>query len=110
MTEGDTVEEALSMAKDALEFHLYGMELDQDYIPTTSNPGEVAVDAGSFISLIETWMPPVRKEMMNRSVKKTLTIPKWLNDIAEEKGVNYSHILQAALKRYLGVQEPPFCK
>ena len=33
-----------------------------------------------------------------------------VNDIAEEKGVNYSHILQAALKRYLGVKEPPFCR
>jgi len=36
---------------------------------------------------------------------KPLTIPKWLNELAEEKRVNFSHILQTALKSYLGVIE-----
>jgi len=39
-------------------------------------------------------MPPIRYEMANRAMKKTLTIPKWLNDLAEERGVNYSRLLQ----------------
>jgi hypothetical protein len=43
--------------------------------------------------------------METASVKKTLTIPAWLNKLAEEKQVNYSQILQAALKDYLGVRE-----
>ncbi len=45
----------------------------------------------------------VRDEMENKSIKKTLTIPKWLNDIAEKNKVNFSQILQTALKDYLGV-------
>ncbi|WP_212942601.1 hypothetical protein [Paenibacillus antibioticophila] len=53
--------------------------------------------------LIDVWMPPVRDNMAERAVKKTLTIPKWLDDIAAENKVNYSHILQDALKEYLGV-------
>ncbi len=48
-------------------------------------------------------MPPFRDEMRNKAVKKTLTIPKWLDDIAVENNVNFSHILQDALKSYLGV-------
>ena len=49
-------------------------------------------------------MPPVRDEMAERAVKKTLTIPKWLNDLAEENKVNFSRILQDGLKEYLGVK------
>ena len=44
-------------------------------------------------------------EMAEKAVKKTLTIPKWLNDVAEENNVNFSRILQDALKSYLDVKE-----
>jgi hypothetical protein len=50
-------------------------------------------------------MPPLRAELDARAVKKTLTIPKWLNDLAERHHVNYSHLLQEALKRHLGIHE-----
>jgi post-segregation antitoxin (ccd killing protein) len=50
-------------------------------------------------------MPPFRDEMEQRAVKKTLTIPKWLDDLAQEHNVNFSHLLQSALKQYLGVSE-----
>ena len=48
-------------------------------------------------------MPLVRDEMEKRAVKKTLTVPKWLNDIAEKNKVNFSHVLQTALKEHLGI-------
>lgn len=51
-------------------------------------------------------MTPFREEMENRAVKKTLTIPAWLNDAAERRRVNYSQILQSALKDYLGIYHP----
>ncbi len=105
ITEGDTLEEALHMAKEALELHLYGMEEDGDNIPAPTSPEQVRVPEGAFITLIEAWMPFIRDEMASRAVKKTLTIPKWLNDLAEEKQVNFSHILQTALKDYLGIAE-----
>ncbi len=53
--------------------------------------------------LVETWMPLIRNIVENRSVKKTLTVPEWLNDMAEANNVNLSHILQTALKDYLKV-------
>ncbi|RJX27927.1 MAG: type II toxin-antitoxin system HicB family antitoxin [Dethiobacter sp.] len=107
ITEGDTLEEALYMAKDALELHLYGMESDNDPIPKPTRPETIRVPEGGFITLISVWMPPVRDEMANKSVKKTLTIPKWLNDVAEHEKVNFSHILQLALKEHLGIEKRP---
>ncbi|WP_437125401.1 hypothetical protein [Geobacillus thermoleovorans] len=44
-----------------------------------------------------------RDEMENKAVKKTLTIPKWLNDAAESKGINFSQLLQMACKERLGM-------
>jgi len=105
ITEGDALEEALYMAKDALELHLYGMELSGDIIPEPTPPEKIEAPEGGFITLIQVWMPPIRDEMANKAVKKTLTIPKWLNDIAEHEQVNFSHILQIALKNHLGVKE-----
>lgn len=103
ITEGDDIIEALHMAKEALELYLYSMEEDGEVIPEPLYPKDINVPNKSFVSLIEVWMPVVRDEMENKSIKKTLTVPKWLNDIAEKNKVNYSKILQTALKEYLGV-------
>ncbi len=105
ITEGDTLTEALSMAKEALELHLYGMEEDADVIPIPTAPEKIEVDPGCFVVPIEAYMPLIREEMANKTVKKTLTIPNWLNKVAEEKNVNFSQILQLALKNHLGIRE-----
>ncbi len=98
------------MARDALELCLYAMEQDNDPIPQPNLPSAIPIPPGGFVSLVEAWMPPVREEMLSRSVKNTLTIPKWLNDAAEQKNVNYSQLLQASLKEFLGVNEPSYLK
>jgi len=103
ITEGSNVEEALKMAKEALELHLYNMEEENEKIPIPSKPENIKLNKHSFTSLIEVWMPPVRNEMKNEYIKKTLTIPKWLNDIAIEKKINFSHLLQSAVKSKLGI-------
>lgn len=105
LTCGDTDEEALYMAKDCLALHLYGMEEDGDEIPGPTRVPDVVVEPNQTVVLIDVWMPPFRDKMADRAVKKTLTIPKWLDDLAAEHKVNYSHVLQDALKTYLGVSE-----
>ena len=102
-TEGDTFEDARRMAVDAMSLHLYGMEQDGETIPKANL--ELQAEGGLVVP-ITAWMTPFRDEMENRAVKKTLTIPAWLNDAAERHGVNYSQILQSALKDYLGVYHP----
>lgn len=105
ITEGDNLDDALRMAKEALELHLWGMEEDNDEIPNPTAPEQIEVAKGKFVVPIEAYMPPVRDELNNKAVKKTLTIPYWLNKAAEEKGVNFSQTLQFALKKELGINE-----
>ncbi|MHB1628958.1 MAG: type II toxin-antitoxin system HicB family antitoxin [Bacilli bacterium] len=106
ITEGDSLEEALRMAKEALELHLWGMEDDRDPIPQPTAPECIQIPGdGGFVTVIETYMPLIRDEMANKVIKKTLTIPKWLNDAAESQQINFSHLLQHALKERLGVAQ-----
>lgn len=105
LTCGDTEEEALQMAKECMALHLYGMETDGDPIPESIRADGIRVEANQVIVLIEVWMPPFRDKLAEKAVKKTLTIPKWLDEIATEQNVNFSHILQDALKSYLGVTD-----
>jgi hypothetical protein len=55
--------------------------------------------------LVEVFMPTMRDAIENYSVKKTLSIPQWLNKLAIERNVNFSHVLQEALKEQLGIRE-----
>ncbi|NCC97796.1 MAG: type II toxin-antitoxin system HicB family antitoxin [Synergistales bacterium] len=102
---GDDEEDAIEMAKEALGGHLFCMIEDSDPIPTASKIRDINLEKDQTSVLITTWMPIIREKVMQSSVKKTLTIPFWLDKIAKEKGVNYSHILQAGLKRHLGIDE-----
>jgi predicted RNase H-like HicB family nuclease len=106
VTEGDNLDEALLMAAEAMALHLYGMERDGDEIPEPSKPSDVTlpedVDKDAFVTLVQARTEPIRDELQNRAVKKTLTIPQWLNDAAEKEGINFSQTLQFALKEKLG--------
>ena len=57
-----------------------------------------------MVTLVEVFMPSIRDRAQNRVVKKTLTNPAWLNREAEAAHVNFSQVLQDALKKYLGNQ------
>lgn len=97
-----TTEEAFRNAKEALGVHLFGMEQDGDAIPVPTPVSELCPEDGAVIAMIEVFMPSVRDRINNRVVKKTLTIPAWLNREAEAADVNFSQILQDGLKNYLG--------
>ena len=94
-------EEAFRNAKEALGLHLYGMEQDGDEIPEPTPISELHPDQGGVVAMIEVFMPAVRDRLNNRVIKKTLTIPAWLNRAAEAEGVNFSQVLQDGLKSYL---------
>ena len=99
----DDTEMAFRNAKEALGLHLFGMEQDGDAIPNPSLPDAAELEPGQIPVLIEVYMPPVRERVRNRFVKKTLSIPSWLNESALEAGVNFSQVLQKALIDQLGL-------
>lgn len=102
-TEGDSLEEAITMARDALGLYLYSLEEDSEPIPPASSLDTVRTELGGFVSLIDIDMLAYCQKYDNRAVKKTLTIPAWLNTMAEADNVNFSQTLQAALKERLGL-------
>lgn len=104
-TFGRNEEEALRQAKEALEGYLYHLEKEKLEFPSPSRLGTISHSANEALVLVDAWMPLVRDQEANRSVKKTLTLPKWLNDLAEMNRINFSHTLQSALKKQLGLKE-----
>lgn len=100
-----STEEAVKNAKEALGVHLYGMEKDNDDIPEPTDVKDIEVEEGGVLMLVDVYMPVVRDRINNKYVKKTLTLPYWLNAEAERNGVNFSGILQEALKNYLHIQK-----
>lgn len=99
-TEGDTLDEAYAMAIDAIGLYLQ-MSEGTFHFPAASNPKDISLSGDEFVVLIEFDEAEYLKRHDTRSVKKTLTIPSWLNTRAEEAGINFSQTLQEALKNQL---------
>ena len=95
-TEGDTMEQAYEMAVSALGLALVSREEEKEPIPSPSNIEAVTADDG-FLAVIEFDMVAYKKKNNAKAVKKTLTIPEWLNEEAMNIGINFSQVLQEAL-------------
>lgn len=100
----DTTEEAIKNAEEVLGLVLYDMEQEKEEIPNPTSLEDIKCKSNQKPILINVWMPLVRNELDEQSVKKTLTIPQWLNKLAEKENVNFSKVLQSALKDYLKVK------
>jgi len=103
-TFGDDLNEAFSMAQDAIEMWLWDAENNGEPIPPPSALNGVLCDIpGSFVSLVRADTDDYRRKFERRAVKKTLSIPAWLNYQAEQVNAPFSQILQQALKEYLNI-------
>lgn len=96
-------EEALYMAKDALGLYIVCAEEDGEELPIPTKLNKINLSQNQKITLVEVNMPLFREAVQNSAVKKTLTIPKWLNELAEKNHINFSHVLQTSLKNILNL-------
>ncbi len=103
MTQGDNMQEAYEMAVDALGLSLTSREAEKEKIPKASSLDEVDAEDGTLV-IVEFDMAEYRRRNSSKAVKKTLSIPEWLNEAAVREGVNFSQILQEALMSKLGIQ------
>jgi len=94
-------DEIFKNGKEVLGLHLWSMEKDNEIIPDPTGIKDIILEDNETTMLVEVFMPPVRDRINNKVVKKTLTIPQWLNIEAEQQGVNFSMVLQNGLKQYL---------
>ena len=102
---GDTLEDGLEMARDALALVLYGYEKEEREIPKPSELTAFHLDAGEFVNYVVCDTMVYRKRNSNRAIKKTLTIPEWLNETAMAMELNFSQVLQEALLMKLQMKE-----
>ena len=100
-TQGDTLEEAFEMAEDVLSLVLYEYEKEQRFIPEPTSIKKIETTELEIVSLVMGDTLEYRKRYNNKAVKKTLTIPEWLNEEASALGVNFSQVLQEALMNIL---------
>lgn len=105
ITEGKNLDDAIEMAHDALCLMLYDMEESKKAIPAATKPNKVKAPEGGFCSVISVDTETYRRYYNNKAVKKTLTIPAWLNERAEEAHINFSGVLQSALKEQLHIDQ-----
>lgn len=111
---GDNLEEALAMAIDCLAGYLHSLIIDNEDIPVASNIQDINDDvikdeleelyidkSRVFVNIISVNVAEYAEKHFNKAVKKTVTIPAWLADMAESKKLKLSKILQDALKEKL---------
>lgn len=101
----DSQEEALYMAKDVLGVFITACESLGDAIPAPSKGSDIKTEPDQSVFMIDVWLPIYREEKRAGSVKKNVTVPVWLNSLAEKQNLNFSQILQAGLKASLGIQD-----
>ncbi len=94
MTYGDDINMAHDMACEALTGYLESV-IEREMVPKkASDSFEINCPSGSFVSLISCNVDLAKQ---TKSVKKTLTIPAWLNELAINNNINFSQLLQEAL-------------
>lgn len=99
----ESLEQAIKNAKEALALHLYGLEEDGYEIPESSPLSSLKLSSDQILYLVEVYMPLYRDAIENSYVSKNVTLPLWLKKIAEDNKVNFSQLLQSALKEYLHI-------
>ena len=100
---GDSLEDALVMAKDALSLMLVDIEDEKKSIPEVSDIRKLKLKKNEFATLISADTMVYRQTLNNAAVKKTLSIPAWLNKAAIASGINFSQVLQDALRAQLNM-------
>lgn len=102
-TSGINDDDAFLSARELLGCVLYGLEEDGEEIPTPTPLSTIKIKENQRAVLIDVYMPSVRMANVNRAVNRTVTLPAWLNAAALERNINFSQVLQDALKSQLNL-------
>lgn len=101
-SDGKTLAEAMENAKEAMGLYLEDLE---KYPECTTDIKNIKLEDNQIISFVTINLEEHKKKYENKSVKKTLSIPAWLNTMAEKENINFSQLLQKALKDTLNLDK-----
>ncbi|OCL28671.1 hypothetical protein U472_00410 [Orenia metallireducens] len=93
------------MAEDALKLCLFDLYEDGEKIPEAKKIENIKLESNQTLIIVKANLKEIIKEYDNKAVKKTLTIPSWLNKEAEKAHVNFSQLLQKSLKNHLDLND-----
>jgi antitoxin HicB len=102
-TQGETIEEAYEMAFDAMGLVLSHLRDNNKEIPAPSNPESIELSNNQVVVIVQFDMMEYLRKHESKSVKKTLSIPSWLNEEAIKQNINFSQVLQEALLSKINV-------
>jgi predicted RNase H-like HicB family nuclease len=103
-TQGNDIADAMYMARDAIGLMGITLEDGGEELPAPNTVIEKP-EEGDIVTLVDVNFPEYRRRNDNRSVKKNCTIPSWLNEEAEQAGINFSKVLQEALMEELHISK-----
>lgn len=111
LTEGNDMNDAINMARDAIELKCVSLEDSKEKIPEPSDIGLIDISSGTFssegktvASLVDVDSGEYRRKIDTKTVRRNVALPSWLNYEAEHAGINVSRVLQEALMSTLGVK------
>lgn len=104
-TQGNDLAQAISMARDAIGLMGIDMQDDKKTLPEPSPVELVKVNSGEVVSLVDIDFIAYRRAHERRTIRRSVTIPSWLNDEAARAGINVSALTVAALKQELHISE-----
>ena len=104
-TQGTDVINIIEMARDAISIWCVGEQDAGRSLPNSSELSAIEIQTDEIVTLVDADIEDYRRKLDNRTVRKNLTIPSWLNERAEVANVNFSQILQKALKEELQIAE-----
>lgn len=107
LTFGENIVDAMSMAKDALDGYLLVLEDEDDKIPNPSPYHDFSklISDKDFIQYIEADTDATRRREDQKAVNKMVTLPNYLVQLGKEHNINFSALLQKALKQELSIKE-----
>lgn len=105
VTQADTEDDAIIVAQELLALCISDNEEMCRENPISTEQEKIKLNEGEKLVYVHVWMPYFRQVEKVVYVKKTLTIPKWIDEMAKAKNVNFSAILVKGLKAELGLRD-----
>ena len=102
-TQGEDMADVIEMARDAISIWCVTEQDAGRKLPSISDITDIVCEEGEIVTLVDVDIDAYRRKLDNRVVRKNLTLPSWLNEQAEAANVNFSQILQKALKEELEI-------
>lgn len=105
VSQGDTFDEAMEYIKDAIGICLDLIVQNGNVPPKATEPNGIELEPDQFVAVVSFDFDDYQKKHGEKSVKKTLTVPAWLNTLSERKNINFSQVLQNALIHELQIAD-----